>query len=71
MTTDKSVKVQDHPWPFFSCHIARGWGFWLRIYGYGVTINTGTLLFSERYGLGPPFIKIGKVKIKLLAPRRY
>ena len=40
---------------------------WFRIKGYGLSIRTSPLLFSERNGYQKIFV-IGKYKIKVLRP---
>ena len=42
-----------------------GWGFWIRIFGYGFVASTLLPTFSERLGITKVF-KIGNIKIKLL-----
>jgi len=41
------------------------WGYWFRIYGYGLSISNCDLTFSQRNGFKPVLI-IGKIKIELL-----
>ena len=43
----------------------KDWGFWARIFGYGIAISTLKPLFSERYGY-TKILRIGRIKIKLL-----
>lgn len=44
------------------------WGVWFRIFGYGLAVSTMTPLFSERSGYATGYVRIGKVKIKILKP---
>lgn len=47
--------------------LGKDWGFWFRIFGYGIAVSTLKPVFSERNGY-TKIIKIGRVKIKLLKP---
>lgn len=56
----------------FSCmkwRIGNKWGFWFRVCGYGLSVSNTPLLFSQRNGLGKPFLLIGKVKITTLSAK--
>lgn len=41
--------------------------FWFRVLGFGLSISSHPLLFSERYGYSK-VLRIGKMKFKLLNP---
>jgi len=42
------------------------WGFWFRIFGYGMAVSTMTPMFSERFGYRKIW-RIGRVKIEWLS----
>lgn len=46
-----------------------GWGFWFRIFGYGLLVTNLPPLFSERYGYTKSFRVLG-VKIEYLPVQR-
>ncbi len=41
------------------------WGFWFRVFGYGIAVSTMSPLFSERHGFRKA-IRVFGVKIELL-----
>jgi hypothetical protein len=45
----------------------KDWGFWFRIFGYGLAVSTLQPLFSERNGYRRTF-RIFGIKIEALAP---
>lgn len=47
---------------------AEYWGYWFRIFGYGININNRPLLFSQRNGYGKPVLVLGNIKIMVLKP---
>lgn len=47
--------------------MGKEWGFWFRIFGYGLVICTLQPLFSERNDYTKVW-RIGRVKIKVLKP---
>ena len=44
---------------------AGNWGFWFRIFGYGLSVSNMAMMFSERYGYRK-VLRIGSVKIGTL-----
>ena len=49
---------------WFQCYVYK-WGFWFRLFGYGLNVNNNPPLFSQRNGY-TKMIKIGKIKIILI-----
>lgn len=45
------------------------WGFWFRVFGYGLVVSNMTPVFSERYGYSKVVRFLG-IKVKLLVPER-
>ena len=43
------------------------WGFWFRVFGYGVSVSNDRPLFSERVGLRSSF-RIFGIKFEYLKP---
>jgi hypothetical protein len=43
------------------------WGFWFRVFGYGVAVSTMVPNFSERNGY-TPYLRFGRVKLVGLRP---
>lgn len=49
--------------------MGKEWGFWFRIYGYGLVASTLKPIFSERHG-HTKTLRIGGVKIQFLRRER-
>lgn len=43
------------------------WGFWFRVFGYGLVVTNMQPMFSERHGYRKPMRILG-VKIEVLKP---
>jgi hypothetical protein len=53
---------------FFSCasfRTSNQWGFWFRVFGYGLAINNTKPFFSERFGYRK-VLRIFGIKIEVL-----
>lgn len=46
------------------------WGFWLRLFGYGISVSNDRPLFSERYGFERKYFRIFGVKFEYLSKQR-
>jgi len=44
------------------------WGFWFRVYGYGLNINNLKPMFSERLGYRKPLFRICGIQVGVLKP---